>query len=190
MALNWKQFSFREWSTFSFTDWSTFLFTPSVPLSSTTVPLGTLNMAVSTASNGSLIFNFANTTSGVETSVKLLIGGMPLSLVRIGGKYAIQYITAPSTSLRTQQLIISGNPFLVNQDSNYNYYLTGQINTDSGDYDETVLMGIPLAINSDLNLIIQEKTGTITAYGQCMWNGTPLRIGLIGNNWYFVLTEY
>jgi hypothetical protein len=191
IILNWKEFSFTDWSNMTFQQWDTFVFEPSNPILTTTNTFfGTLLLKSSVYTNGSYIFNFGTTTSGIETTTKLLLGGIPLTLARIGGKYAIQYITTSASTKANIQLTVNGNHFYVNQDSSYNYYLTGIFNEDTENYQETIFYGTPLAVNSNKNLIVKEKIGTPIEYTQVVWNGTPLKRGRIGSNWYLMISEF
>jgi len=187
--LFWKTFTFNLWSTMTFPLWSTFLFDPTNPTSTVNSFFGTQYISTSSCFNGASVFNFATTTSGIDTGVKMILEGIPLSTVRINGKYALQYIASSATTRRPDQLTINGNRFCIARDSNYNYFLTGTFNSDSGNYGQTIFCGIPWMLDDQKHLILKQKTGNIVEYAQVFWNGIPLRVGRIENSWYLLIAS-
>jgi lysophospholipase L1-like esterase len=163
------------------------------------VSFGSNNIALLQNQDYSYSILTAENTTASQSNYILSLGGMPLSISRIGNSYyAIDVIKKSGFSDEGLSLNYNGitikvltNSFDQNTISTAVGSGSGNIGVDvNGGLMYTVISGIPIAINSHNDIITVDRSsaGTVTEYAQFYFGGTALLDGRVGYKWYLILS--
>ena len=122
------------------------------------------------------------------SSVKIVIGGIPLSLYEYNGKYFLSIILETGAVITNNYFIFGDAFYNFGIRDNKNIMLVSIKNGLNEYYDSLMYSGIPLSINLNNYLIVSRYITNEIAdeEGQVFVGGIPLLIKRYRNNWFLV----
>lgn len=125
-----------------------------------------------------------------ESSVKIFIGGFPLTLAQSdNGRYILRVILENGATL-TNNRFIWGNTFYRLGKRNNKYIMLVNVNNSNQNHSESlVYSGIPLSMNNLNHMIFSRYETVVTeeAEAEIFIGGMPLLVKRYNNNWYLVV---
>ncbi len=154
------------------------------------IRFGTLNInSAETADERHIIEASYRSDPSIEQQ-KIFIGGIPLSLSRVGNFYSLFVIVENEYEDLGAETVHEGWKLAVYEDGSGNRVLP--ITEESSDEDadnHTMIYGMPLAINVDGNLILSQWTAEPDEYTELIFGNLTLRAGRVNENWFLIVCD-